>query len=98
MGSGNPQHLERKNEELWTHPVSASCNQGDVGNRGAKSGGTGEPGPQKVNWHAESFGPRRENFETITAVYVYNDADYYVTDKDLIKIVTAENCAEFNLK
>ena len=36
-------------------------------NRGAKSGGTGEPGSQKVNWPAESFGPRRKIVETITA-------------------------------
>ena len=36
--------------------------------RGAKSGGTEEPGSQKVNWPAEIFlGPRREIDETITA-------------------------------
>ena len=44
MGSGNPQHLERKNEELWTHPVSASCNQGDVGKV------TSCPGEEDDHW------------------------------------------------
>ena len=53
--------------------------------RDAKSGGTREPGSQKINWPAESLGPRREIVETITAenseVFVENDDDYYVTDK-----------------
>ena len=53
--------------------------------KGAKSGGTREPGSQKINWPAESLGPRREIVETITVenseVFVEDDAEYYVTDK-----------------
>ena len=32
----------------------------DLPPRGAKSGGTGEPGSQKVNWPAESFWDQEE--------------------------------------
>jgi hypothetical protein len=34
----------------------------DLPARGAKSGGTGEPGSQKVNWPAESFLTKRRKF------------------------------------
>ena len=59
--------------------------------RGAKSGGTGEPGSQKVNWPAESFWAKKKHcwnhhalqtYLQRIAVFVLNDADYYVIDKD----------------
>ena len=42
-------------EEYPSDKLSCNCLYG----RGPKSGGTGEPGSQKVNWPAESFWTER---------------------------------------
>ena len=54
--------------------------------RGAKSGGTGEPGSQKVNWPAESFSgykkklwePLPQSCLQIIAVFANNETEHLV--------------------
>ena len=47
----------------------------DIVTRGAKSGGTGEPGSQKVNWPAESLWGEVKILCSICKYYVSADND-----------------------